>query len=543
MNENREKYKIEELYGLLKQRKLIFVENLLRVSNIIMNVTNVMLIIYRTKNEHSFLIKNASSKGIESTMSESLITFMKFLCKNSLIEILIALIINFPSVNPIYVARHGHIVYPLYLCFFINLLNQSKFYLIFQMLKGFTLWDSKIATSICRAYKVVPNVQFIIKSQLRNHPLLYVIILFGLFIVMSSVIVRTFEFAALNEEDSEFKIEQSNLGIFVNALWLMIVNSFSSGFGDFYINTLSVRLISFTLSIFGVSLMALLVLTIINYFEMKKEEKKAFLKLKKIFNPENEEHKAANVMKEILVLNRLKKQKKISEKMFSVDYLLKLFIILTMLRKDAKNFRDKYKIARTFAVSMDDLLKSMQKKIGDSIKFLNGHIDKLVGIEFKLQEIADNQCESVQNLIEIKKFESNIADFLVKINNDTMVQNKKSKIDFPFMNNQKHKLNKTSIIKHNSFHSTGVISPQLAFRTNLNILKTPVINIKSVKPEHKELSLFYQRKHSSSNISFKYSHLRPSSMKPTSLKQERPESSSNVFIDSRSNSKQVTIND
>lgn len=125
----------------------------------------------------------------------------------------------------------------------------------------------------------------------------------------------------------------------------------------------------------------------------------------------------------------------------------------------------------------------------------------------------------MQNLIEIKKIESNIADFLVKINNDTMVQNKKSKIDFPFMNNQKHKLNKTSIIKHNSFHSTGVISPQLAFRTNLNILKTPVINIKSVKPEHKELSLFYQRKHSSSNISFKYSHLRPSSMKPTSLKQ------------------------
>lgn len=87
--------------------------------------------------------------------------------------------------------------------------------------------------------------------------------------------------------------------------------------------------------------MALLVLTIINYFEMKKEEKKAFLKLKKIFNPENEKHKAANVMKEILVLNRLKKQKKISEKMSSVDYLLKLFIILTMLRKDAKNFRDK----------------------------------------------------------------------------------------------------------------------------------------------------------------------------------------------------------
>ena len=68
---------------------------------------------------------------------------------------------------------------------------------------------------------------------------------------------------------------------------------------------------------------------------------------------------------------------------------------------------------------------------------------------------------------------------------------------------------------------------------------------KSVKPEHKEVSLFYQRKHSSSNISFKYSHLRPSSMKPTSLKQERPQSSSNVFIDSHrgeSNSKHVTIN-
>ena len=137
------------------------------------------------------------------------------------------------------------------------------------------------------------------------------------------------------------------------------------------------------------------------------------------------------------------------------------------------------------------------------------------------------------------------ADFLVKLNNLTLEHNNKKQIEFPLFNNRKHKLNKTSIIKHNSFHSSGVLSPKLAFRTNLNCETTPVIKLKSVKPEHKEVSLFYQRKHSSSNISFKYSHLRPSSMKPTSLKQERPQSSSNVFIDSHSgesNSKHVTIN-
>ena len=119
-----------------------------------------------------------------------------------------------------------------------------------------------------------------------------------------------------------------------------------------------------------------------------------------------------------------------------------------------------------------------------------------------------------------------------------MLQHQNKKLTFYFVK-QKHKLNNTSIVKHKLFQTNGIISPKNESRTNLNVITTPVVNIIKSKQERKELSHFFHNKHSSSNLSFKYSHLRRSSMKPTSMKKDRSQSSNNIYIDS--NSKHATM--
>ena len=119
-----------------------------------------------------------------------------------------------------------------------------------------------------------------------------------------------------------------------------------------------------------------------------------------------------------------------------------------------------------------------------------------------------------------------------------MLQHQNKKLTFYFVK-LKHKLNNTSIVKHKLFQASGIISPKNGSRTNLNVITTPVVNIIKSKQERKELSHFFHNKHSSSNLSFKYSHLRRSSMKPTSMKKDRSQSSNNIYIDSHS--KHVTM--
>lgn len=445
-----------QIFELLKKRNLSFVENFWRSLNCCLCLIKAFIIAYKANLEFGFINKELSN-GYEGLERRNIIRFIFFILKTRSIDIIISLICFPPGINPIYVKIYNEIKYPIYLSFIFHILSYSKFFLVIQMLKGNTLWNSKISNAICRTYKVNPSLQFIIKSHLKSHPFLYLVLVYFAYLIFTSCIIRMLEFGSVNEKDSEYQRKQSNLGILMNSFWMIAISSFSSGFGDFYPKSHLGRFLSFVFYVFGIIIVALFVLTIISVFEMSKDEKKSFLKLKKLFNPENNEHKAGNLIREILILRKLKEMNNKNEFSSNVDYLMQLFIILSMLRKDTKNFRDNYKIARSFAVSVDDLLKTMKKKIGDNINFFNNHIEKLVGIEVKLQQILDNQEVSTNILSDVRNYQNNIANYLVNWNNTTLITKQTKKME-PLVNKKK-KIHKTSINNANFFRKRNMTSP------------------------------------------------------------------------------------
>jgi hypothetical protein len=165
------------------------------------------------------------------------------------------------------------------------------------------------------------------------------------------------------------------------------------------------------------------------------DERKAYLKLKKLYNPENNRHKAVNVIRKVLLMHKLGKEKKINDynreqiglitndSFFAAqkkDLHKRLFMFLVLLKKDINDFKDNYKIARTFAISVDDLIIHMIKKISDNLAFFNGHLGKLEGLETNLRFIANMQEETYNDLTKVIKYQNELKEYLVTINNNVV---------------------------------------------------------------------------------------------------------------------------
>ena len=483
----------KDILELLKHRNLTFMENFLRIVQLIINVVNAVIILYQGYIEYQFHCKEYID-NLKYVLADKSSFFdqINYILKNKLLDVIIATIAYPPSFNTIYIKRDGDIYYPIFLEFIINLINLLKVKLIFHMFKGLTLWNSKIASSICRTYKVQPNIQFIIKSQLRTHPLIFLISFFCFYLLTATCIIRMFEFGAILDNHNFFEKDKTHLNKMINVMWMVGITSFTNGFGDCYPKTIIGRLLTFVFAVIGVVIVSMIIMIIISYFQMSQGEKKVYLKLKKIFNPENKEHKAANVIREILILRKLYKMKLMNQ--FSnqkVDYLMQLFIILSMMRKDTKSLRDKYKIARAFAISMDDLLQKMKKKIDDNTKFLNGHLDKLKGIEDKLQSISENQISTLLILKDVKTHQNNIMNYLIQWNNDNMKKNQKKKSEV-FLEKKYKTINNTNILNSNISLSKNFSSPP-PYRPRKKVTMC-LINTKNLDKQTPVLRLMRKKK-------------------------------------------------
>ena len=483
----------KDILELLKHRNLTFMENFLRIVQLIINVVNAVIILYQGYIEYQFHCKEYID-NLKYVLADKSSFFdqINYILKNKLLDVIIATIAYPPSFNTIYIKRDGDIYYPIFLEFIVNLINLLKVKLIFHMFKGLTLWNSKIASSICRTYKVQPNIQFIIKSQLRTHPLIFLISFFCFYLLTATCIIRMFEFGAILDNHNFFEKDKTHLNKMINVMWMVGITSFTNGFGDCYPKTIIGRLLTFVFAVIGVVIVSMIIMIIISYFQMSQGEKKVYLKLKKIFNPENKEHKAANVIREILILRKLYKMKLMNQ--FSnqkVDYLMQLFIILSMMRKDTKSLRDKYKIARAFAISMDDLLQKMKKKIDDNTKFLNGHLDKLKGIEDKLQSISENQISTLLILKDVKTHQNNIMNYLIQWNNDNMKKNQKKKSEV-FLEKKYKTINNTNILNSNISLSKNFSSPP-PYRPRKKVTMC-LINTKNLDKQTPVLRLMRKKK-------------------------------------------------
>lgn len=362
-------------------------------------------------------------------------SFWKFLLKKRLPSLLIAMIIYPPYVNHVFIIKHDEKIYSLSLSHVFVLFTLGKIYIIVATLRDISLWTRTIDHAICKSFKYKASLWFIIKSYLHYYPLFSLVIIYVIFVLLMTQLIRMLEFAAFNSTLKQEENDFIELGSWTNACWVIATSTFSISSGGFYPKTLLGKTISFVNGIFGMVISALFILNFLSLFTLHADERKAYLKLKKLYNPENNRHKAVNVIRKVLLMHKLGKEKKINDynreqiglitndSFFAAqkkDLHKRLFMFLVLLKKDINDFKDNYKIARTFAISVDDLIIHMIKKISDNLAFFNGHLSKLEGLETNLRFIANMQEETYNDLTKVIKYQNELKEYLVTINNNVV---------------------------------------------------------------------------------------------------------------------------
>ena len=171
----------------------------------------------------------------------------------------------------------------------------------------------------------------------------------------------------------------------------------------------------------------------------------------------------------------------------------------------------------------------------------------------KLQQILDNQEVSTNNLVDVRNYQNNIANYLVNWNNETLMEKEKKKMDLSI--NKKKKIHKTTIIDANFFRqrhmttagkkmslpptSSLINSKTLAdrhrshFRPKISKKKTISILKKKPKIASPKDNIFKKRSKSTRNLVFKNNPSNILERKHVTVQNE--DKTVLLFIDDKSN--------
>ena len=205
--------------------------------------------------------------------------------------------------------------------------------------------------------------------------------------------------------------------------------AFGVAFGDYYPKTIISRFITLVLILLLYLIMSFILQNITKFTIMKESEKKVFLKMTKLYSPENNEYKAANVILLFLKLRRNKYQIIETEnKEIRVLCCKKISIYILMLNRHIKNFRNNDKIADIFTIPVDDLLITVEKKISENLVNFEKSCESLDNLHINLEKLQDLQIKITNNIKEFIFQGNNIGKYIVEFNNFTILNNGKKSI-------------------------------------------------------------------------------------------------------------------
>ena len=279
-----------------------------------------------------------------------------------------------------------------------NVLITLRCFLFFIYFAKYSRFSNDRADKICEESNVKNNIFFILKSQLKDSPVISIIFLFLLSIFIFGYMLRNTELAFMvNVTSSKFQ-NWTNLW---NGFWCITMSFFTVGYGDFYPQTILGRIVLFFSLIWGMFLVGLLVLHFSSWFVLSQKEKKVYNEtieefelakkkkqaLKVIYayfkaevfyemNEDNKDKKYLNkLMEEVIAFKNLRKYNEIDSDKMQIEALLEK--MNTLNDKDA-----------------DDLLIRMQTEVEDT----NKKIKKAKINQFKIKRYLNTIHKLTKNL-------------------------------------------------------------------------------------------------------------------------------------------------
>ena len=216
----------------------------------------------------------------------------------------------------------------------------------------------------------------------------------------------------------------NDLSNFLNTYWLTFVTITSVSYGDEYPRTSFGRLLLFISSFFGLLTLGLIIATLSEKILFNPSEKKAYLKLKRIFNQDNKLNKAANLIKTLLFLVRNHKNK---NKENNQSILKEKICLLLKLRAESKLFKNDLHVSRIYAMSIDNFVHSMENKLYYNLIDITDHLEKIDSIEKDFTIIKSNQAFISNKLKYIVDLQNNINKYLIEFHNYNLLLKIKNK--------------------------------------------------------------------------------------------------------------------
>ena len=478
--------KQEFYYQLMEKRLISKEENCFRSFNLIVSLISVFLVLriyfikkqyvrQSNKNNKNFFkyyfgykknknrnIKEDGHIRILPNTDETIPK--KKLSKNELIITILSCIINLifypPLLNKVFIKKHNQVI---------NVYSLNSIILIFTFLKLINFYrvivylsplNKIVNKAICKEKIVKMDFMFMLKYFLNRYPMTFILSSFILLCISYCILIFCIEFFSLDIVNGIWNNKAgNNLRNLYNCIYLIL----------FYIaknNTLDIEpksplgiFIMIFGGTFGLFIFSYFLYYINNLIKLTTEEQKAILKLDKILNPLNKEHKSANLIKIVFLIKKMLKDYKDIEKDYKrikkeksfygvlrrnynfkeniinnsfsslientkyieqnnfFNYLYNKYILKIKLITECKNLKNQLLIARNFSHSFTELLKTLGHKMDENLNQLNDKIQILNLNEYKISNFKRNQRITLRKIKRVLTYQKVIIDYLININN------------------------------------------------------------------------------------------------------------------------------
>ena len=293
-----------------------------------------------------------------------------------------------PKVNYIYHSYSNNILYIYPFNTIILLLSSFKLYNVYRCFFYFVPITGTLGKQICQKYNVRLNIKYMFKTFLMNHkisfPIYFVIILTMIIsILLQSVeefsvdidLYKSIDINYLNSLNNKF-ITNHDLNIY-DTIWIYLSFLLRNPLGDLYPKTPFGKMLLFIIYVIGSIFLCIIYLRLNRLMQLDRTSFRAFTKLAKLFKKENNENKASDVIRAVLLLKKyysLFNVDKIEEEIMNantnkkrktlidnhIDKIREKYILILKQKKvillrvkfgfilkyfvDIKNYMDKYKI-------------------------------------------------------------------------------------------------------------------------------------------------------------------------------------------------------
>ena len=483
-------------YKKMEERKISGIENAMRILNIIFNFFYIILSIniyivknkfikQTNKNNKNFLnyynstyfnlrkkryiktIKEEEHVNIVPNDDELLLK--KKLPKSEIIKTIIDIIINLifypPSINKVFISQREYIITIYSLNSLLLILSIFKLINLYRAIIHLSPLNSLIYKTICKSKMIKMDSSFMSKFFFKRYPKANFLINFILNSLTFCILILCIEYFAMDIKKGIWNNKgNNNLKNIYNTMYIYLFYVVKMAFGDVKPMTVLGCLLMIIIGFSGLMITCFFAFYFTELINLNPEEKKAYTKLKKIFNPLNSEHKASNLIRffifmirstkefENLEKNYINKKKNrfkdiVNNTKFNIFnfkdeneiynnltiivennmyqdkfeyeiYLCRKFLLRVKILSECNIFKNKLLIARNFSNSFTELLKNLGHKINQNLNIINTKLQILKEKEKKYNDFMKFDKRTMKKLKKIKEYQQKMINYLINKNNN-----------------------------------------------------------------------------------------------------------------------------